>query len=171
MGAFGREEDNASLGVKLVRIAHMHRMLTGGAFQYFGLTPGQPPVLHYLSEHDGCIQRELAEHHHHQAASISAILDSMEEAGLVERRRDETDKRVWRIYMTDKARKTNRTIERIFDGMDDTMTKGMSPEDRTKLLTMLDTVIQNLHQLEQMDLEEVEQYRKDILDEKTDPIH
>ena len=42
-------------------VAHLFRRVTSAAFAKAGITRAQPWILDYLSEHDGCIQRELAD--------------------------------------------------------------------------------------------------------------
>ena len=45
-------------------VAHLFRRVTSAAFAKAGITRAQPWILDYLSEHDGCIQRELADRSH-----------------------------------------------------------------------------------------------------------
>ena len=53
-----------------------------------GLTPGQPKILDYLINHDGAIQREIAVSCHIEPASLTAILNGMENKSCIERRTD-----------------------------------------------------------------------------------
>lgn len=53
-----------------------------------GLTPGQPKILDYLINHDGAIQREIAVSCHIEPASLTTILNGMENKGYIERRTD-----------------------------------------------------------------------------------
>ena len=39
-------------------------------FGKIGITKGQPRILDYLSENDGCIQREIAKHCHIEPATV-----------------------------------------------------------------------------------------------------
>ena len=39
-----------------------------------GLTPGQPKILDYLQNHNGCVQKDIAKGCHIEPASITVIL-------------------------------------------------------------------------------------------------
>lgn len=59
----------------------------------------------FLLEHDGPLpMRSLAEAMDVSQASATGIVDRMEQRGLVERRRDETDRRVVLVAVTDGGR-------------------------------------------------------------------
>lgn len=51
-----------------------------------GLSSGQPKVLEFLLEHDGCMQKEIAHACSVEAASVTSLLNKMERDGLVQRR-------------------------------------------------------------------------------------
>ena len=51
-----------------------------------GLTPGQPKILDYLLHHDGAIQKEIAIFCHIEPASLTAILNGMENKGILNER-------------------------------------------------------------------------------------
>ncbi len=53
------------------------------ALEDTGLTSGQPKILDYLREHDGCIQKDLADACHVDAATIVGLLNRMESGGLL----------------------------------------------------------------------------------------
>jgi len=59
----------------------------------------------FLLEHDGPLpMRSLAEAMDVSQASATGIVDRMEQRGLVERQRDEDDRRVVRVAVTDEGR-------------------------------------------------------------------
>ena len=70
-----------------------------------GLTPGQPKILDYLINHDGAIQREIAVSCHIEPASLTAILNGMENKGYIERRTDGGNRRSYHVYLTPLGRK------------------------------------------------------------------
>lgn len=57
-----------------------------GKLKDTGLTLGQPKVLDYLQDHDGANQAEIARACHIEPASLTSVLNRMEEKALVERR-------------------------------------------------------------------------------------
>ena len=52
-----------------------------------GLTSGQPKILDYLMHHDGAIQKEIAVFCHIEPASLTVILNGMENKGYITRQR------------------------------------------------------------------------------------
>ncbi len=69
-----------------------------------GVTRAQWRVLARLRRGDGRRQVELADLLDVEPITLCRMVDRLEEAGLVERRRDEADRRAWRIHLTGKAR-------------------------------------------------------------------
>ncbi|HMK92842.1 MAG TPA: MarR family winged helix-turn-helix transcriptional regulator [Thermoleophilia bacterium] len=99
--------------------------------------PGQFFCLRAVSAHDGISQRELADELHVAPPSVSRMLQNMERAGLVERRDDEHDQRVTRVYVTDRGREFEARFRAVAAGyVKDTI--GRLPEtDRRELIRLL----------------------------------
>ena len=68
-----------------------------------GATSAQWRAMFRLGREPGLKQVELAERLDVEPITAGRTIDRLEEAGLVERRRDPVDRRVWRLYLTDKA--------------------------------------------------------------------
>ena len=68
-----------------------------------GATSAQWRVMFRLGREPGLKQVELAERLDVEPITAGRIVDRLEEAGLVERRPDPIDRRVWRLLLTDKA--------------------------------------------------------------------
>jgi len=65
-----------------------------------GVTSAQWRVLAFLGHEPGLKQVELAERLDVEPITACRIVDRLEEAGLVERRRDPGDRRAWRLMLT-----------------------------------------------------------------------
>ena len=68
-----------------------------------GATSAQWRAMFRLGREPGLKQVELAERLDVEPITAGRTIDRLEEAGLVERRRDPVDRRVWRLYLTGKA--------------------------------------------------------------------
>ena len=53
-----------------------------------GLHRGQPKMLRFLGENDGCRQKDIADRFFLRAASVSGVLNTLEKQGLIERRQN-----------------------------------------------------------------------------------
>lgn len=69
----------------------------------FGLTPPQFGVLKRLYEEDGRSASELVDRLFSDRSTIMAIIDKLEEKDFVRREPDRLDRRVNRIFLTEKA--------------------------------------------------------------------
>lgn len=68
-----------------------------------GVTRAQWRVLARLSRQDDMRQVELAEALDIEPITLCRMIDRLAEAGLVERRPDERDRRAWRLHLTQAA--------------------------------------------------------------------
>lgn len=68
------------------------------------ITPEQFSVLTHLWQKDGLPQTELAFCTDRNRANVTRIIDILEREGIVERKDDESDRRVFRIYLTEKGK-------------------------------------------------------------------
>lgn len=68
---------------------------------------GQNRSLALLARNEGMKQADLARNAHVRPSSVSEVLERLEKSGLIERRRDQKDRRVLRVYLTDKGSAQN----------------------------------------------------------------
>ena len=86
---------------EVVETARLIRREANKRAAVLGATKAQWRVLARLSRAgDGVRQIELAEALDVEPITLCRMIDRLEEAGLVERRRDEADRRAWRIHLT-----------------------------------------------------------------------
>jgi DNA-binding MarR family transcriptional regulator len=89
----------AFLGAARLNFKSMVGSMAGGRAH-----PGQVMCLRLLTVNDGATQRDVARMLHVAPPTVSKMLSTMEKAGLVERRPDEADQRLTRVYLTDAGR-------------------------------------------------------------------
>lgn len=100
-----------------------------------GLTNGYWYVLRVLWEEEGTTQRELARAANLTESSAVIMLDSMQRAGLVSRKRDPADGRRQRVYLTAKAKRLKPKLLPVAGELNAVAARGIAPED---LATYLD---------------------------------
>ena len=69
-----------------------------------GLTRAQWVILFWLNRQPGLSQKELAELLEVEPITVARLIDRLEEHGMVERRADPDDRRVWRLHLLERAR-------------------------------------------------------------------
>ena len=112
----------------------------------FGLNYGNPKVILYLMNHEGCRQIDIARNCYLEAATLSTVLSNMEANGLIERRRLEENRRSYAIYPTKKGREIFSIVSCQFDKTSDTAFAGFSEKEMKEFQAYLDRVTENLQQ-------------------------
>lgn len=135
---------NNSLHYLLMADHSMFQKYIVGKIRESGLTPGQPKILDYLSDHDGMMQKEIAAACHIEAASLTPILNSMEIHGLIRRENKNGNRRSLYVSLTDKGRQMARSLKLEFDETEKIAMAGLSEKEREQLLQYLGKIYDNL---------------------------
>ena len=125
----------------------MHKQLLS-QLRDTGLTLGQPKVLEYLHAHDGAHQAEIARACHVEAATLTSLLNRMEERGLLERRTRPGDRRSYFIFLTPAGGALARRVEEAFRELEETAFRGVEEADRQRFLEMFRRISANLRERE-----------------------
>lgn len=135
---------NLPVHTLLRRCFQAQRATIGPCIAQEGLSPGQPKILSYLMNHDGCLQKELAASCDIEPATVSKVLTGMEEAGLIQRRCSCQDKRAVTVLITDKGRAASECMYRHFDELAEQQLKGFTSEEVEQLKVYLARVYRNM---------------------------
>jgi len=92
-----------NIGTLLAQVSRLLRRTFDERARGIGVTRPQWLVLGLLKAHAGSNQGALAEMLEVEPITLGRMIDRLQEAELVERRADPTDRRVWRIFLTDKG--------------------------------------------------------------------
>ena len=109
-----------------------------------GLTPGQPKILDYLLHHDGAIQKEIAIFCHIEPASLTTILNGMENKGYIERKTTDNNRRSLHVYLTETGKKYADRLNLEFARIESDALKGFDEKDTQQLYELLNRVYQNM---------------------------
>jgi DNA-binding MarR family transcriptional regulator len=115
-----------------------------------GATKAQWRVLARLSRTgDGLRQIALAEALDVEPITLCRMIDRLEEAGLVERRRDDNDRRAWRIFLTAQAAPVLVRLEEMGEAFNADILAGVSEADRAAALRVLARIRSNLDRIDE----------------------
>ena len=117
----------------LMQLFHLHRHLSVKWFSENGITRGQPKILMYL------------------LSSISTVLMGMERQGLIQRKADDADRRVLRVFITEKGKNAIEQLEQGLEELDENMLTGLSLEEREQARQLLIIMHHNLEKLIERD--------------------
>ncbi|HQT88386.1 MAG TPA: MarR family transcriptional regulator [Acidiphilium sp.] len=99
----GAETDRADFLLLLHDVARLTRIETDRRARAQGMTRAQWVMLLKLARHPGLSQKDLAELLEVEPMTVARLTDRLAERGLVERRGDPADRRIWRLHLRDQA--------------------------------------------------------------------
>ncbi|WP_339713899.1 MarR family transcriptional regulator [uncultured Sneathiella sp.] len=123
---------------------HMARLFARGLdarIRPLGLSTGIFPALLELWENDGLTQKELVTRLDIEQATMANTLNRMERDGFVTRRKDATDGRVQRVWLTDKARALQAPATTAAAAQNDVVLAQLSEAERVAFLDLMDKAI------------------------------
>lgn len=91
-----------------------------------GVTAAQSGLLFFLGSHDGALMSEAAAALDLGAPGMSGLADRSERAGLIERRADDTDRRVSRLWLTDAGRSARQRAKTRMKDLNAKLTEGFT---------------------------------------------
>jgi len=110
----------------------------------YGITRAQWAVLAKVERTEGLKQSELAELMEMQPITLTRLIDRLCDNGWIERRSDDTDRRVNRLYLHKPARPLLGKLSGLRSELTATALDGISPSDAQRLLTQLEMIKENV---------------------------
>ena len=107
------------------------------ALEPLGIGPRDFLLMRFVAASDGQSQQALAEQLHVPASRMVALVDHLEETGLVERRPDPEDRRVRRLFLTRKGRSVLEKAGNIAIDYETQLCAGINREEREQLIDLL----------------------------------
>lgn len=134
-----RSDLHRNFGFLIHDVARLMRVAFDRRGRELGLTRSQWWVLTALYAKEGVTQSELAAFMELEKATLGRLLDRLEEKEWIERRPDRVDRRIKRVYLTDRVQGLMRSLRAIAADIRNDATAGI---DRTRLDAFIDTLLQ-----------------------------
>src|ERR1700712_1429796 len=109
-----------------------------------GITRAQWAVLAKVERTEGRKHTELPEQMDIQPITLTRLVDKLCNNGWIERRGDETDRRVNRLYLKKAARPLLGKLSGLRSEITTTALEGISPADAHRMLDQLDLIKENV---------------------------
>lgn len=132
------------LGFLMHDVSRLRRIVFDDFMRPLGVTRSQWWVLAYLSRHDGMIQSDLASALDLGRAALGGLIDRLEAAGFIERRPDDTDRRVKRVYLSTQGNQVVKEMSVRSHEMSERILVGLDRKSRYELADRLLLVKKNL---------------------------
>jgi DNA-binding MarR family transcriptional regulator len=109
-----------------------------------GVTGPQWRVLANVARTPGINQGQLSDRLEVEPITTCRMIDRLEQAGLVERRRDPMDRRAWQIFNTAAATPLIETLREVADEVLASATSGFTDDERDQFRTLMSRMRINL---------------------------
>lgn len=114
-----------------------------------GMTRAQWGILIWLERQPGISQKELAELLEVEPITVARLIDRLESRGMVERRPDPRDRRIWRLHLRPPAHAVLHEIAEQRAEMTRTVSRGIEPDTLDMMIEALSrmksTMTQDAH--------------------------
>ncbi|MGV9298541.1 MULTISPECIES: MarR family winged helix-turn-helix transcriptional regulator [Amycolatopsis] len=108
-----------------------------------GLTPPQTGLLRAIARRPGESQQVLAAELGTPPTRLVALVDGLEQQGLIERRRNPQDRRLYAVFLSDKGQETMAALAKAAAAHEDEMMAALSTEERSVLRGLLGRVAED----------------------------
>lgn len=136
----GTSIDGAPVGSLLLQTIRAHAVLGTELLRRAGVLPPHEIVLLYLDENGPVPQTELVHYMGRDRSTVTATLQAMERAGLVERGPSPADGRALLVSLTDKGRATAPGARAAWRELERATTRGLTDAQRAALVELLTIV-------------------------------
>jgi DNA-binding MarR family transcriptional regulator len=139
-----REDLSRNFGFLLNDVARLMRTVYDRRVKSLGLTRSQWWVLNHLYRNDGVTQTELADLLEIEKPTLGRLLDRLEAKGWVRRTDDASDRRAWRVYLTDEVEPAMRELRAVAAELRRDALAGLSASERERFVDTLLAIKSNL---------------------------
>jgi DNA-binding MarR family transcriptional regulator len=137
-------DPNLRLFSLLHEVAHLTRVEADKRARVHGMTRAQWSLMKRLEYSPGLSQKELADLLEVEPISVARMVDRLEANGLLERRADAADRRIWRLHLLPEAAPMLKQMSALADELGAFITQNVPPEVREMMLVGLSQMKSNL---------------------------
>ena len=143
-----RDEDWViRLGFLVHDAARLRRIVLDEKFKPLEITRSQAWLMAYVSRADGQTQSDLAEQMSLGKVAIGGLIDRLEKTEMIERRAELADRRVRRIYLTDKGKNVTKLMREITLESNETMLSDISIKEIKQTVKVLAKLKKNIESM------------------------
>ncbi len=114
----------------------------------YGFSRGEFPFLvRLLKRGDGVSQKEICEDIRISKSTTSKMINKLKDEGYLRMERDPEDRRVKRVYLTDKKHEIEDIVRDIEEEIDEILFKGFDEEDKNKYIEYLHEILENIEEV------------------------
>lgn len=116
------------------------------------VTKAQGGIIHFIINSKGDVfQKDIEEEFKIRRSTVSVLLSSMEKNGYIRRETVDSDARLRKIVLTEKALSNHRKIHGFFEKYDERLREGLSDEELDLFFSVIDKIRHNIEKKERKD--------------------
>ena len=100
-------------------------------------------TIKFIGDNNQCIMREISDHLMLAVSTLTSIIDKLVKKKFVTRYRQDDDRRIVKVELTDKGKEIYRIDREHHVHLGDNMLKYLNTEEQDKLLNLLSTINSN----------------------------
>ncbi|MFH8370554.1 MarR family winged helix-turn-helix transcriptional regulator [Streptomyces sp. NPDC018031] len=139
-------EPRDTISHAVTRVARLHRAAAGQLLRRSGLYPGQELLMMQLWDHGPQPQSRLIEELGLDASTVTRMVQRLEQAGFVRRRRSDTDRRAVVVEPTAAAQALHEQVLHAWEQLEDLTLHGLAEPERATIATLLGRIEDNLRE-------------------------
>lgn len=124
------------------------------------ITSAEYPILITLQKKNGRTQEEVTAVLDIDKSAVARAVQSLEQKGFLEKKKDARDKRCNRIYLTEKGQLSEQLIQKTIQEWNQILTKNMPKEKTEEMMNLLSQMVDNIQEQSQKSKKEHEQREK-----------
>ena len=136
--------DNQHIAFVIGDVARLYRRRFDERTRSFGITGPQMRAVIAIMRFPGINQGALADRLDVEPITTCRMVDRLEQAGLVERRRDPQDRRAWQLFLTDAAEPIAHKLQAIGQTVLNESLDAVPADDQKSIMTILGAIRDNL---------------------------
>ena len=112
--------------------------------KHLDVSGGEMDALYVVGAWEGLSQLDLARYINVGKSTVTKVITSLEAKGYVCRVRDQHDRRVWRVFLTEQGRDVAPQVQQIFREFIDLHRSGLTDDEAERTARVLDKVLAGL---------------------------
>src|SRR3954471_2437997 len=137
-------ERSETISLKISAVARVHRQHAGALLHGLGLAAGQELLLMLLWDEEPRSQAELTREMAIEPPTTSKMLSRLERAGLIARKRSESDRRSVLVTLTAAGRALEGPVNAAWRTLEEDTVAALTPKQQDDLLVLLGWVLESL---------------------------
>ncbi len=138
------KSEKNNVGRLMMNVCRMRGKIANQFMEKNRLFRGQGMLLMFLWDHDGLAHSKIADFLKISPAAATKVIKRMEEEGYLERKQDEKDERISRVFILPKGLEVIEDVHLTFMRLDELTFEGFSESDLEKFGAYLKRIQENM---------------------------